>query len=474
MILKQYYLSCLAHASYLVADQPGGTAAVIDPQRDIEQYLADAEELECTIGHVFLTHLHADFIAGHLELRDRVGATIHLGAQASAEYEFTPMADGDEVRLGSVRLSVLQTPGHSPESISILVFDPKHDQNRPYAVLTGDTLFIGDVGRPDLRASLGWSADQLASMLYDSLRDKLLPLPDETLVYPAHGAGSLCGKNLSTDTVSTVGEQRKYNYALQSMSREKFIEIVTTDQPDTPAYFTYDAVLNSRERPTLDDALSRGLQPLSLAALLQHVESGAQLLDSREQTEFEGAHIRGALNIGLGGKFATWCGTLLDHDRPVVLVADPGFETEAATRLGRIGLDRIVGYLEGGMQQVDDAPELIQRTERITASSAAEQLAESNGPLMVDVRTTGEWSAGHVDGALNLPLSQLSDRLAELPPDRPLIVYCASGYRSAIATSLLCREGLPDVSNLVGGLGAWDSAQLPTVHIDGFDRTLLS
>ena len=463
MILSQYYLGCLAHASYLVADRVGGTAAVIDPQRDIEQYLADAEELGCTIGHVFLTHMHADFIAGHLELRDRVGATIHLGAQATAEYSFTPMADGDEVRLGFVRLSVLQTPGHSPESISILVFDPDHGEDRPYAVLTGDTLFIGDVGRPDLRASLGWSADRLASMLYDSLRDKLLPLPDDTLVYPAHGAGSLCGKHLSTDTVSTIGEQRKYNYALQPMSRERFIEIVTADQPDTPAYFTYDAVLNSRERPTLEDALGRELQPLSLEQLLELVESGAQLLDTRDQAAFEGAHVRGALNIGLGGSFATWCGTILDYERAVVLVADPGREVEATTRLGRIGFDTVVGYLTGGMQQVDDAPHLIERTERITASSAAEQLAASPGPLMVDVRTTAEWSVAHVDGAVNFPLSQLSERAAELPHDRPLIIYCASGYRSAIATSLLSREGLPQVANLVGGLGAWDSARLPTV-----------
>ncbi|HEV2981696.1 MAG TPA: MBL fold metallo-hydrolase [Solirubrobacteraceae bacterium] len=463
MILKQYYLGCLAHASYLVADEVGGSAAVIDPQRDIEQYLADAEELQCTIGHVFLTHMHADFIAGHLELRNRVGATIHLGAKAGAEYAFTPMADGDEVHLGRVRLSVLETPGHSPESISILVFDPDHGEADPYAVLTGDTLFIGDVGRPDLRASLGWSADQLGSMLYDSLRDKLLPLPDDTLVYPAHGAGSLCGKNLSTDTVSTIGEQRKHNYALQPMSRERFIEIVTADQPDTPAYFTYDAVLNSRERPTLDDTLARELQPLTLEQLLEHVQAGAQLLDTRDQADFEGAHIRGALNIGLGGSFATWCGTLLDHQRPLVLVADPGREAEAATRLGRIGFDTVVGYLAGGMQQLDDTPELIERTERITASSAAAQLAEASHPLLIDVRTSGEWDKAHVDGALNLPLAQLSQRMSELPVDRPLIVYCASGYRSAIATSLLLREGLSDVANLVGGLGAWDSARLPAV-----------
>jgi hydroxyacylglutathione hydrolase len=463
VILKQYYLGCLAHASYLVADQVGGRAAVIDPQRDTEQYLADADELGCTIGHVFLTHMHADFIAGHLELRDRLSATIHLGARASAEYAFAPMGDGDELRLGAVRLSVLETPGHSPESISIVIFDPEHGDDRPYAVLTGDTLFIGDVGRPDLRASLGWSADRLASMLYDSLHDKLLRLPDDTLVYPAHGAGSLCGKNLSTDTVSTIGVQREYNYALQPMSREQFVEIVTTEQPDTPAYFTYDAVLNSRERPTLDDALERELRPLSLEQLLDLVADGAQQLDTRDQAEFEGAHIRGALNVGLGGSFATWCGTILDPERPVVLIAEPGREHEAATRLGRIGFDTVAGYLAGGMQQLHIAPELVERIERITAGSVAEQLAEPAPPVVVDVRTTREWREGHINGAVNLPLSQLAERHRELPSNRQVIVYCASGYRSAIATSLLGREGLPNVANLVGGLAAWKSAQLTTV-----------
>ena len=463
MILKQYYLGCLAHASYLVADPVGGRAAVIDPQRDVEQYVVDAEEIGCTIGHVFLTHMHADFIAGHLELRDRVGATIHLGAQASAEYAFTPMADGDEVQLGHLRLSVLETPGHSPESISILVFDPGQDEHRPHAVLTGDTLFIGDVGRPDLRASLGWRADQLASLLYDSLRDKLLRLPDDTLVYPAHGAGSLCGKNLSTDTVSTIGVQRAYNYALQPMSRERFIEIVTTDQPDTPAYFTYDAVLNARERPTLDDALERELRALSLAQLLELVADGAQLLDTRDQAEFEGAHIRGALNIGLDGSYATWCGTILDPGQAVVLVARPGCEIEAATRLGRIGFDTVAGYLAGGMQPLDNAPELIGRIERITAASLAEQLETVEPPLVLDVRTAGEYSDAHIHGAVHIPLSRLAARVGEVPSERAVVVYCASGYRSSIASSMLRREGLPRVANLVGGLAAWKSAQLATV-----------
>jgi glyoxylase-like metal-dependent hydrolase (beta-lactamase superfamily II)/rhodanese-related sulfurtransferase len=462
MILNQYYLGCLAHASYLIADPRSGVAAVVDPQRDVEQYIADAGELGCRITDVFLTHFHADFIAGHLELRDRTGATIRLGSRATAEYRFTPMGDGDAVELGRVRLEVLETPGHSPESISILVYDPDHGDRSPYAVLTGDTLFIGDVGRPDLRASLGWSAEQLGSMLYDSVHDKLLPLPDDTLVYPAHGAGSLCGKNLSTDTVSTIGVQRLYNYALQPMSRERFVEVVTADQPDTPAYFTYDAVLNTRERPTLEQALERELQPLSLERLKQLVEQGAQLLDTRDPAEFEGAHVRGALNIGLGGSYATWCGTILDRDRPVVLIAEPGRELEAATRLGRIGFDTIAGYLDGGMQQLDGAPELLERTERITAPSVAEQLASAEPPLLVDVRTAPEWQQGHIDGAVNVPLSRLGDQLSELHADRPLVVYCTSGYRSAIAASLLRREGLPRVADLVGGLGAWESAQLAT------------
>ena len=463
MVLKQYYLGCLAHASYLVADEATKRAAVVDPQRDIEQYLADAEELGCRIGHVFLTHMHADFIAGHLELRDRLGASIHLGARAQAEYRFVPMGDGDEVRLGGVRLSVLETPGHSPESISILVFDPEHGADRPYAVLTGDTLFIGDVGRPDLRASLGWSAERLASMLYDSLHEKLLPLPDDTLVYPAHGAGSLCGKHLSTDTVSTMGVQRKYNYALQPMSRARFIETVTTDQPDTPAYFTYDAVLNARERPTLDEALERELRPLTLERTLELVDQGAQLLDTREPAEFEGAHIRGALNIALGGSFATWCGTLLDQARPVVLIAEPGRELEAATRLGRIGFDTVAGYLSGGMQPLDAFPELIAKTDRITAASLAEQLAAPDPPLIIDVRAPGEWSEAHIEGAVNLPLSRLAEHVAELPAHRRLVVCCSSGYRSASAASLLDRDGVLHASNLVGGLGAWNSARLATV-----------
>jgi len=458
MILEQYYLGCLAHASYLVADERSGVAAVVDPQRDVEQYLRDAERLGVRIGHVFLTHLHADFVAGHLELRERVGATIHLGARASAEYEFVAAGDGDAVDLGpDVRLEVLETPGHSPESISILVHDRARDDDGPYALLSGDTLFIGDVGRPDLRASLGWSAQELGSLLYDSLRDKLLPLPDETLVYPAHGAGSLCGRNLSTDTVSTIGVQRLYNYALQPMSRDEFVSIVTADQPDTPSYFSYDAVLNAQERPTLEQALERELQPLALDDVLELQRGGAQVLDTREAADFEGAHLAGAVDVGLGGSFATWCGTILDRERPVVIVADPGREAEAALRLGRIGFDIVAGYLEGGMLALDSRPELVARVERVTAAALPAQLASPEPPLVVDVRTEREWSEQRIDGSVNVPLSRLAERLDELPRDRPLVVHCASGYRSAIAASLLQREGFALVADLVGGIAAWET-----------------
>ena len=306
MIFKQFYLPCLAHASYIIGDEETGTAAVVDPQRDTNQYVAFAAEHVLKIQHVFLTHLHADFVAGHLELRDRAGATIYLGGAAQATYPFTALRDGVILEFGRVRIKVLETPGHTPESISIVLYDLNASETQPHAVLTGDTLFIGDVGRPDLRAALGWSAAELGSLLYDSLHKKLLALPDQSLVYPAHGAGSLCGKALGKETVSTLGEQRRSNYALQPMSKEAFVRLVTADQPEAPAYFTYDAVLNSEERPTLDQALAREMNPLTLDTLLALKADGAQILDTREPGEFAAAHLAGSINIGLGGQYATW------------------------------------------------------------------------------------------------------------------------------------------------------------------------
>jgi glyoxylase-like metal-dependent hydrolase (beta-lactamase superfamily II)/rhodanese-related sulfurtransferase len=464
MILKQFYLQCLAHASYLVGDTATRTAAVVDPQRDVEQYLAFAGEHGLRIAHVFLTHFHADFIAGHLELRERTGATIYLGAAAKAEYRFTPLHDGDVVELGRVRLSALETPGHTVESISILVYDLDQSAAEPYAVLTGDTLFVGDVGRPDLRVALGWSASDLGGMLYDSLRTRLLPLPDASLVYPAHGAGSLCGKALSKETFSTIGEQRRSNYALQPMSKAAFVELVTADQPDAPPYFSYDAVLNSQEHPTLDEALAREVSPLGLDHVLALQSVGAQILDVRDPAEFAATHLSGSINIGLGGQYATWAGTVLSREKPIVIIAAPGREREAATRLGRIGFDQVVGYLQDGLQSVESRPELTSSTERVSAQVAAERMAtgpRERSPLALDVRAPREREQKHISGSVGMPLNHLDERLSELPTDRPLLVYCAGGYRSAIAASLLERHGFKQVSEIAGGFAAWEAAKLP-------------
>lgn len=461
MLLKQYYLNCLAHASYLIGDEGTRTAVVVDPQRDVDRYVADATELGLEIRHVFLTHFHADFVAGHLELRDRTGARIHLGSRAEAEYAFTAMPDGATLELGHVRLQVLETPGHTIESISILVFDLERDHDSPYAILTGDTLFIGDVGRPDLRASLGWSASDLGRHLYRSIHEKILPLPDATLVYPAHGAGSLCGKSLSSETVSTLGEQRRVNYALQPMSEAQFLDLVTADQPDAPPYFTYDAVLNTRERSTLERVLEEELKPLPVDALLEVQRAGAQILDVRDPAEYARAHLRGSLNIGLGGSYATWAGTILDREKPIAIVAEPGREQEAAMRLGRIGFDSVSGYLDGGIAALESRPELLTGTERITPAEASTAIVSPEPPLLLDVRTPREWQQQHIDGSVNIPLNRLPERLGELPRDRRLLVHCAGGYRSSIAAGLLQRSGHSDLVELGGGVAAWERAGLP-------------
>lgn len=458
MIFKQFYLNCLAHASYVIGDEQTGAAAVVDPQRDVDQYLAFAAERGLRIAHVFLTHFHADFLAGHLELRHRAGATIYLGSAAKAEYAFTPLHDGDAVAFGSVRMTALETPGHTPESICLVVYDLERSATTPHAVLTGDTLFVGDVGRPDLRASLGWSAGELGALLYSSLREKLLPLPDSSLVYPAHGAGSLCGKAISRETVSTIGEQRRANYALQPMSQAAFVDLVTADQPDAPAYFTYDAVLNSLERPTLEQALARELTPLTIDELLEEQARGTQVLDTREPAPFAAAHLEGSINIGLVGQYATWAGTVLSRDRPIAIVADPGAEGESAVRLGRIGFDHVIGYLAGGLESANGTRARIVSTERLGAHVAAARLASPDAPVLLDVRAPAERSSKRIEGSMHIPLNHLMERVDDIPRDRPVLVFCAGGYRSSIAASLLQRAGFTDVSELAGGIAAWENA----------------
>ena len=460
MIFKQFYLSCLAHASYLIGDQVTGAAVVVDPQRDVDQYLVFAAEHNLQIKHVILTHLHADFVAGHLELRDRLRATIYLGAKARAEYRFTPLSDGSVIEFGRVRLKALETPGHTPESISIVVYDLDRSESAPQAVLTGDTLFVGDVGRPDLRASLGWSATDLGALLFDSLHSKLLPLPDASLVYPAHGAGSLCGKAISKETVSTIGEQRRLNYALQPMSKKAFIELVTADQPEAPPYFVYDAVLNSKERPTLDEALARVLKPLELDRVLELQARGAQVLDTREPEQFATAHLVGSINIGLSGQFATWSGTVLSREKPIVIIANPSRESESALRLGRIGFDNVAGYLKDGLRSLESRPDLTATTERLSAPFSAQLMSSGEPPQLIDVRTPSEHDQKSIKGSLSIPLNHLSERAQELPRDRPVLVYCAGGYRSSIAASLLQQKGFEHVTEIAGGMAAWEAAKL--------------
>ena len=471
MVLEQFYLGCLAHASYLIGDESTRRAVVVDPQRDVARYLEFADAHGLTISDVFLTHFHADFVAGHLELRDRTGATIRLGRTAKAEYAFVPMGTGDCLELGSVSIEVLETPGHTPESISLLVFDsgesrlpgPGLHSREPQAVLTGDTLFVGDVGRPDLRAALGWSATDLGGMLYDSLHERLLPLPDSTIVMPAHGAGSLCGKAISKELTSTIGEQRRSNYALQPMDKAAFLEIVTADQPDAPPYFTYDAILNTRERPTLDEALSRELTPMDLDAVLAAARNNVQLLDTRDTAMFGPAHLAGSVNIGLGGQYATWAGTILERDVPIVLIADPGAEAESALRLGRIGFDHVTGFLAGGLAAASHRPDLIWSTERLSPERASEQLREGRA-VAIDVRAPAERAKKSIANTLHIPLNHLEERIGEIPDDKALLVFCAGGYRSSMAASLLQRHGFKDVAEIAGGITAWEAAGLPTSH----------
>jgi glyoxylase-like metal-dependent hydrolase (beta-lactamase superfamily II)/rhodanese-related sulfurtransferase len=442
-----FYLGCLAHASYLVGDRSSGTALVVDPQRDVEQYLAAAAERGLTIRHVVLTHFHADFVAGHLALRDRTGAQIHLGAAATAEFPFTPWADGQELRLGSeVVIRALATPGHTPEGITLLV----EVDERPVKALTGDTLFIGDVGRPDLLASLGASATDLASSLHASLA-RLLHLPDAVEVWPAHGAGSLCGKRLGSERSSTIGHERTHNWALQPQERSAFIAAVTADQPAAPAYFLHDVQAN-RSAATSTAPVA---PPLSAAAVAEAQAAGAMVLDVRPAAAVAGAHIPGAIAIGLSGAFAPTVGQVIAPGTRLVLVCEPGREAEAVVRLGRIGYDALVGYLAGGMAAWEGRPVVaLNRYEPEALRSALEQ---SDAPLVVDVRNAAERATGAIPGSVHLPLGELAQRWRELPRDRALVIHCAGGYRSLVAATWLQARGYC-VADLLGGFAAFAQA----------------
>lgn len=461
--VHSFYLGCLAHASYLIHDERSKTAAVLDPQRDVDLYFAKARELGVEIRHVLLTHFHADFVAGHLEIRERSGATIHLGGAAGGvEYAHAALADGDTIEFGDTRIVAMETPGHTPEGISYVLYDATVDADQPQAVFTGDTLFVGDVGRPDLMASFGTTAEQLATQLYHSLHDKLLRLPDDTVVYPAHGAGSLCGKSLGSERSTTIGAQKRDNCSVQPMSVEQFVARVTADQPQVPKYFGHDAVLNRKNRGLLDVAVERGTTPLDVEAFLARRAAGAQVVDTRESDDFARGAVRGSVHVPLSGSFATWSGAMLELDAPVLVVAEPGREQEAAVRLGRIGLDTVIGYLDGGFAAIADRDDAVQSHRVADVAELERTLADDPTTTVLDVRTPGEFASGHIDGARNVPLLELPERIAEVPTDRTVYVVCRSGARSSTAISMLLRAGRGhDLVNVRGGMTRWNEHSAP-------------
>jgi len=451
MIFQQYELGCLSLFSYLIGDEITGRAVVVDPQRDVSQYLADAERLGLSIERVLETHFHADFVSGHLELAAATGAIISFGDEAHTEFPIEPMGHGQRLSLGDVSLEVRHTPGHTPESISIVVWEHADDPE-PWGVLTGDTLFIGDVGRPDLLTSIGWTASDLARRLYRSIHDQLLSLPDATRVYPAHGAGSACGKNLSTASQSTIGEQRRTNYALAPMTEDAFVEAVTQGQSVAPLYFAFAADSNRRERQLLDD--HRETPRLDLDLTLRHQTDGAVLVDARPAELFASGHLRGSVNVGPDCRFAEYAGDILRPGETVVLVTEPGRENEARIRLARIGFDHVIGALHDVDQVLIDHPDLAERAPRVTAVELDQWRRSEPALQIVDVRNPNECAAGVIEGSINLPLPNLLDRVGELDPARPTVVYCAGGYRSATAASLLRSRGFSTVADIYGGYGA--------------------
>jgi glyoxylase-like metal-dependent hydrolase (beta-lactamase superfamily II)/rhodanese-related sulfurtransferase len=451
----QYYLDCLSHASYLVADETTGRAVVVDPQRDVAEYLADAEEFGYTIELVIETHFHADFLSGHLELAKATGAKIVFSSVAETEFESMGVADGERYSLGEVTLEFRHTPGHTPESLSIVVYEHADDEV-PYGVLTGDALFIGDVGRPDLLASIGFTREELADKLYDSLHGKLMTLPDATRVYPAHGAGSACGKNLSTDLWSTMGDQKATNYALRAPDKATFMNLVTEGQPPAPGYFVYDAILNRKDRELLDE--TKMPTAMTYEQVRAAIDDGAVLVDGRSPEEFAQGYLRGAINIGLEGRYAEFAGSVLPSDVDIVLFTEPGQELEGKNRLARIGFDRVIGYLDRPFQVMVAHRADVAVASRLTAKAFDERASELTDLQIVDVRNPGEVAAGTIPNAIPIPVGQLPTRLGELDATKPTVVYCAGGYRSSVAASLLRQRGFADVSDILGGFGAWDDA----------------
>ena len=450
MNFKQFYLGCLSHASYYLGSD--GEGAVIDPQRDVQQYLDEAAANRQQIKYIIETHSHADFVSGHLELAAKTGAEIIYGKRANTTFPTLKVSNGDELTVGNVNLRFLETPGHTPEGITIVAED-RSDNAAPLKMFTGDTLFIGDVGRPDLVGSKGFTAEQMGGMLYDSLHEKILGFPDETQVYPAHGAGSLCGKSLSKETWSTLGEQRKYNYALQPMSKDEFVRIVACDQPEVPMYFPRSAARNLRGSTSIDDLA----EPRELDSKETRDFDGI-VIDVRPNYEYGAEHIPNAINIGLGGQFASWAGTLVPIGTPIAIVAETAAQVdEAIIRLARVGHDTVNGYILTGNYNGE------KRTIMQFSGYEVNRLMQSADRVQfVDVRRAPEHSADHAKRAINIPLDKLERDIERLDPKLPTYVICQGGYRSSIGTSILENAGFEQIYNVTGGTAAWIAAGLPT------------
>ena len=453
MKFKQFYLGCLSHASYYIGSN--GEAAIVDPQRDVEQYLSEAEVHGQKIKYIIETHLHADFVSGHKELAEKTGAKIVFGEKAKAKFEHLAVKENDEIKIGNVKLKILETPGHTPEGISIIVENTK-DANEPKKVLTGDTLFIGDVGRPDLVGSKGFTAEEMAAMLYDSLREKLMKLPDETEVYPAHGAGSLCGKNMSKEKWSTISEQKEFNHALQPMSKARFVEKMSSGLMETPAYFAKSVEKNLAGAGSLEKAE----KPKRMNS--EEVKSFAGVvLDIRTANEFGAKHIPHSLNIGLGGQFASWAGILIEIGEPIVVVADSEEKVdEAVMRLARVGHETVKGAI-----LIDDYDLETEKIEQVSVQEAAKRLDENKDLQIVDVRREAEYVGGHAPKAVYLTLSNLEKSIDKLDKNKPTYVICAGGYRSSAGTSILERKGFTNLHNISGGTSAWIEAGFETEEV---------
>jgi hydroxyacylglutathione hydrolase len=454
MYFEQFYLGCLAHASYLLGSQ--GEAVVVDPQRDVDIYLKAAEEHGVKIHHIFETHLHADFVSGHKELAARTGAKIYIGARAGAKFPHFDLHDGFELRVGKLLLKVLDTPGHTLESICLVIRDEERSP-KPWAVLTGDTLFLGDVGRPDL--SKTHTPAELAGMLYDSLHRQLLELPDEVLVYPAHGAGSLCGRNMRAERSSTIGTERLTNYALQIKSREEFVRQLTANLPARPEYFLQDAEINREGAVTLSELAQ--LPPISPAQLKAMLDEGVVALDVRPGDDFARGHVPASINIALSGQFASWAGTVLGlAARPVLIADSPEHQSEARLRLARVGIEDARGYLNGGVEAWKQAGFALAELPQITVQTLRDR-CQARVSQVLDVRREPEWQAGHIEGATWWPLDNFKVSPPEIDRNLPIAVHCKSGYRSMIACSLLQRAGFRNITNVTGGFDAWQQARFP-------------